>query len=59
MSVFDDRHLSPGGSAIDDPAVNPATGLPMTGGIDVAGNPFGTVLSSQRHAHGHHDPQCS
>lgn len=35
----------------NDNAVNPATGLPMIGGIggvDVAGNPFGTDL----HHHG-------
>lgn len=59
VSFFDDRHLSPGGSAIDDPAINPATGLPLTGGINVAGNPFGTDLSSHRQDHGQHDPQCS
>ncbi len=35
-------------SADPFPGINPATGLPMmsTGGIDVAGNPFGTDLSS-------------
>ena len=32
-------------------SVNPATGLPMTGGaVDVAGNPYGTELR-----HHHHD----
>ena len=30
--------------------INPATGLPMVGGIDVAGNPFGT---NQDHWHSH------
>ena len=30
--------------------INPATGLPMTGGIDVAGNPFGT---NHDHWHSH------
>ena len=59
VSFFNDRHLSPGGSAYDDPAINPAAGLPITGGIDFAGNPFGTALSSHRHDHRHHDPQCS
>ncbi|WCT75885.1 hypothetical protein PQ455_20630 (plasmid) [Sphingomonas naphthae] len=55
VSLFDDWHLSPGGSATDDPAINPATGLPMTGGIDVAGNPFGIDLSSHRHDDWQHD----
>jgi hypothetical protein len=59
VSFFDDWQLSPCGSAIDDPAINPATGLPMTGEIDVAGNPFGTNLSSHRHDHWQHDLQCS
>jgi hypothetical protein len=56
---FDDWQLSPGGSAIDDPAINLATGLPMNGGIDVAGNPFGTNLSSHGHDDWQHDLQCS
>lgn len=38
-------------------AANPATGLPMTdGGIDVAGNPFGTNLADYHwHYDWHHD----
>lgn len=41
-----------------DPGFNPATGLPMTGGgVDIAGNPYGTDLShddwldSSHHSH--------
>ncbi len=26
--------------------INPATGLPMTGGVDIHGNPFGTNINS-------------
>jgi hypothetical protein len=55
VSLFDNWHPSSGGSAIDESAINPATGLPMTGSIDVAGNSFGTDLSSHRHDHWHHD----
>jgi hypothetical protein len=33
------------GGLTDHPSVNPATGLPMTGGIDVLGNPFGVDLN--------------
>jgi hypothetical protein len=59
-SFFDDRHTSTAGSAIGDiPTINPATGLPMTGGIDVASNPFGTDLSSHHHDRWHHDPHHS
>ena len=28
-------------------AINPASGLPMTGGVDIQGNPFGTTHHSQ------------
>jgi hypothetical protein len=56
-SFFDDWHTSIAGSAAGDtPTINPATGLPMTGGVDVAGNPFGTDLSSYGHDSWHHDP---
>ncbi|WP_277981880.1 hypothetical protein [Sphingomonas phyllosphaerae] len=51
-SLFDDWHASPSLSAPSEPAINPANGLPMTGGIggvDVLGNPFGTDLSAHRH----------
>lgn len=51
-SMFDDWHAPPGSSAIYDPAINPATGLPMTGGaggVDVLGSSFGTDLSRHRH----------
>ncbi|MEG3174070.1 hypothetical protein U1708_17825 [Sphingomonas sp. ZB1N12] len=54
-SCFDDWHPSPSGSAVDYFAINPATGLPMIGRIDVAGNPFGTDLSSHRHDDWRHD----
>lgn len=33
-------------SLMDDGGINPATGLPMVGGLDVAGNPFGVDLHS-------------
>ena len=60
-SFFDDwstgSSVSP--SVMDDPAtINPATGLPMTGGmggVDVAGNPFGSDFSAHRHDDWHHD----
>lgn len=34
----------------DSPGINPATGLPMisSGGVDVAGNPYGTDLSNDQ-----------
>ncbi|OEY65970.1 hypothetical protein [Marinobacter sp. X15-166B] len=37
-------NCDPGGGRVGHTVtdVNPATGLPMMGGIDVAGNPFGT-----------------
>lgn len=50
-SLFDDWHASPILSATAEPALNPANGLPMTGGIggvDVLGNPFGTDLTAHR-----------
>ena len=34
---------------------NPATGLPIYGGVDVLGNPPGLDLSSHHHAHHDHD----
>lgn len=53
-SLFDDWNRSSSGSGIDGAgAINPATGLPMTGGVDVAGNPYGIDLSR------HHDHGCS
>lgn len=30
----------------DEPEINPANGLPMVGGVDVEGNPYGSDLSS-------------
>lgn len=33
------------GPLTDHHSINPATGLPMTGGIDVLGNPFGVDLN--------------
>lgn len=56
-------------ASIDDHStcgrVNPATGLPMTGALDVAGNPFGVDLHRSDAHHdslsasasaSHHDP---
>jgi hypothetical protein len=37
-----------GSSHCDEPHHNPATGLPMTGGIDILGNPWGSDLTSER-----------
>ncbi|MBB3349805.1 hypothetical protein [Sphingomonas sp. BK069] len=51
-SLFDDWHASPCLSTTIEPALNPANGLPMTGGIggvDVLGNTFGTDLTAHRH----------
>jgi hypothetical protein len=43
----DDDILDPG-------LINPATGLPMVGGVDVMGNPWGADLSPPDHwDHGH------
>ena len=59
-SFFDDWHTFTVGSAVGDtPTINPTTGLPMTGGVDVAGNPFGTDLASHGHDHWQHDPHRS
>lgn len=33
-------------AAPDDGLINPATGLPMIGGLDTAGNPFGIDMHS-------------
>jgi hypothetical protein len=44
-SMFDDDDFTKAGGGFDDDCINPATGLPMVGGIggvDVAGNPYGT-----------------
>lgn len=55
-SFFDDWHTSTAGLAVGDiPTINPATRLPMTYGVDVAGNPFGIDLSSHRRDNWHHD----
>ncbi|WP_342659370.1 hypothetical protein NPJ82_17920 (plasmid) [Sphingomonas sp. NY01] len=59
-SFFDDWHTPTAASAVGDtPTINPATGLPMTGGVDVAGNPFGTDLSSHHHDYQQLDPHRS
>lgn len=31
--------------------INPASGLPMVGGLDVQGNPYGTTLDSNSSYH--------
>jgi len=54
---LNERHSSTGA---EDPAdsvtqFNPATGLPIYGGVDVFGNPPGLDLSSHHHAHCDHD----
>lgn len=55
-SFLDDWHTSSAASLVaDTPTTNPATGLPMTGGVDVAGNPFGIDLSSHDRDDRHHD----
>ncbi len=46
-SLFDEQHWS-GINGVA--AINPATGLPMAGGVDIAGDPYGTDLS--RHHEG-------
>jgi len=59
-SSFDDWHTSTTASPMNDvPTINPATGLPITGGVDVAGNPFGTDLSNHGQDSWHHDPHRS
>ena len=58
-SFFDDWQTSTAGSVGDTPTINPAAGLPMTGGIDAAGNPFGTDLSSHGHDSRQYDPYRS
>jgi hypothetical protein len=43
--LFEDRYTPIIASMFEDNAINPANGLPMvcgTGGVDVAGNPYGT-----------------
>lgn len=34
------------GTNIESDSINPATGLPMSGGVDVGGNPYGVDLNS-------------
>lgn len=54
-SFCDDWHwLTAGSPVAETPTINPATGLPITGGIDIAGNPFGTDLSRDHHDHWQH-----
>jgi hypothetical protein len=55
-SFLDDWHTSSAASpGANNPTTNPATRLPMTGGVDIAGNPFGIDLSSHGQDNGHHD----
>ena len=35
-------------------SVNPVTGLPMVGGLDTAGNPYGISIQNNSHNHHHH-----
>ena len=59
-SLFNDWHTSTIALPMNDiPTINPSTGLPMTGGVDVAGNPFGTDLSNHGHDSWHHYPHRS
>ncbi len=59
-SFLDDWHMSIATCPVaDTPTISPVMGLPMTGGVDVAGNPCGTGLSSYGHDNWHHDPHCS
>ncbi len=59
-SLFDDWHTSTAASSMNDkPMINPATGLPITGRVDVAGKPFGTDLSNHGHDSWHHDSHRS
>lgn len=54
-SFCDDWHsLTAGSPVAETPTINPANGLPITGGIDIAGNPFGTDLSRDHHDHWQH-----
>lgn len=49
MRMFEDLFSSSGMGSYDGfyslPSINPASGLPMMGCVDVAGNPYGTDLS--------------
>lgn len=50
----------PGGGVAECPwsdqfEINPATCLPMNGGVDVLGNPMGTDLHSTNYWHHEHD----
>lgn len=62
VSFFDDWYMSAADAAVDDsPGINPATGLPMIGRLDAAGNPFGIDLASHHHRSPrqndrHHEP---
>lgn len=45
--------------AFSGSSTNPATGLPMAGAVDVAGNPYGTDLHSSFDHHDHFSPSLS
>jgi hypothetical protein len=44
---------------IDAGQINPATGLPMMGGVDIMGNPWGADLSPAHHWHDDHASSIS
>ena len=53
---LNERHSSLGGDlAYDVAQFNPATGLPIFGGVDVLGNQSGFDFSSHHHWHHNHD----
>ena len=54
---LNDRHTGAGAAdlAQSPTQFNPATGLPIYGGVDVLGNPPGFDLSSHHHWHHDHD----
>ncbi len=60
-NFFDDYAVTSMDSSIDDHAINPANGLPMVngmGGIDIAGNPYGTDFSHDDPLSGGIDHSC-
>lgn len=59
-SLFEDRRVGSDPDAGSGPSVNPATGLPMLGIVDVEGNPYGTDLHRHDgHRHGGLDDHWS
>lgn len=52
--------VGPGFYSIRDPGpINPTTGQPMMGGVDIMGNPWGVDLSPPHHWHDDHASSIS